>query len=155
MDMFEQMKAVVGAFETAGVGYALCGGLAMAVHAAPRATIDLDFLIAEASVETAVRTVEALGFRSFSDDMVFQGGAVRILRRIKFFPGEEDPLILDLLPASGPLEDVFRNRQSLGWEAGKLWVVSCQGLIRMKRMRSSPQDLADIAVLSGMTDDRP
>lgn len=61
MDMFEQMKAVVGAFETAGVGYALCGGLAVAVHAAPRATIDLDFLIAEASLETAERTVEALG----------------------------------------------------------------------------------------------
>ena len=42
MDLIAELKRVTGAFDEAGLTYALCGGLAVAVHGAPRATTDLD-----------------------------------------------------------------------------------------------------------------
>lgn len=44
MDLYEEMKKVIVALETAGVPYALCGGLAMALHRFPRATMDIGLM---------------------------------------------------------------------------------------------------------------
>jgi len=40
-DIYQELRAVVTALNSAVVHYALCGGLALAVHAEPRATKDL------------------------------------------------------------------------------------------------------------------
>jgi hypothetical protein len=44
LDLFEEFRAVVGALSGARVPYAICGGIAMSIHAHPRATIDIDLL---------------------------------------------------------------------------------------------------------------
>jgi len=39
LDLYEELKAIISALEENGIDYALCGGLAMAVYGAPRATV--------------------------------------------------------------------------------------------------------------------
>lgn len=57
VDLVAELKAVAGALEAADVTWALCGGLAVAVHGAPRATADIDLLVdadhADAAIEAA------------------------------------------------------------------------------------------------------
>ena len=43
-DLYEEFKAIVAALGEQGIDYAVCGGLAMAVWGAPRATVDIDLL---------------------------------------------------------------------------------------------------------------
>jgi hypothetical protein len=43
-NLFEEFRAVVAALGAARAPYAVCGGLAMSIHAHPRATIDIDLL---------------------------------------------------------------------------------------------------------------
>ena len=50
-DLYEEFKSIVSALEEQGIDYAVCGGLAMAVHGLPRATVDIDLLIPSESLE--------------------------------------------------------------------------------------------------------
>lgn len=43
MEIIQELYAVVDAFTQRGVAYAVCGGLAVAIHGRPRMTIDIDF----------------------------------------------------------------------------------------------------------------
>ena len=51
------------------------------------------------------------------------------------------------------IRPVWESRVEADWEGGKLSVVSREGLISLKMMRSSPQDLADIQALQEDIDD--
>ena len=55
--------------------------------------------------------------------------------------------MIDLLLVTPAFQDVWDTRRQLQWKGRELWVVSPQGLIAMKRSRSSPIDLADIEKL--------
>lgn len=149
MDLFDQLKAVVGVFDERGIPYALCGGLAMAVHAVPRATIDIDVLIEESSLFSVREGVAPLGFVIEADPMRFAGGAVDIRRLTKIDPSSHDPLMLDLLIVTPTLKDVWASRQAVTWEGGALWVVSREGLKQLKRLRGSGTDMDDIEKLDG------
>ena len=61
--------------------------------------------------------------------------------------------MLDLLLATAPLADVWHTRREVEWEHGSLWVVSRNGLIALKSLRRSPQDLVDIARLAEDADE--
>lgn len=149
MDLFDQLKAVVWVFDERGIPYALCGGLAMAVHAVPRATIDIDVLIEESSLSAVREGVAPLGFVIEAGPMRFAGGAVDIRRVTKIDPASHDPLMLDLLIVTPALKDVWASRQAVAWEGGTLWVVSREGLKHLKRLRGSGTDLDDIEKLEG------
>lgn len=45
MDILDELKKLIGRLNEEKIEYALCGGLAMAVYALPRATLDVDILI--------------------------------------------------------------------------------------------------------------
>ena len=60
---------------------------------------------------------------------------------------------LDLLLVSPVLHDVWDTRERLFWEGGRVTVVSKDGLIRMKSLRSSGQDRDDIERLEGSADE--
>ena len=53
IDLAEEFEAVISALAEHGIEYAVCGGLAMAIHGFPRATVDIDLLIpAEAALNS-------------------------------------------------------------------------------------------------------
>jgi acetolactate synthase regulatory subunit len=147
LDLEEELGALIDALHAANVEYALCGGLALAVHGAPRATIDIDLLVRPDDVERIRQVAASRGFTIKALPMNF--AKIRIDRITKIHP-DGDTLILDLLVYSPELEEVWETRQRRRWNGRDLSVVSPDGLVTLKMLRRSAQDLADIEALRGM-----
>ena len=141
LDLFEETLNLADALESRGIDYALVGGLAVAVHGAPRATTDIDLLVRPEDVERTLEAARTLGFDVEALPMRFRDGME--VRRVSRIAGEET-LTLDLLLVDDNLEVVFEGRERLESERGPLTVASREGLIRMKGWANRPQDLADI-----------
>ena len=147
LDLLEEFRALVQAFETGGVEFAVCGGLAVAIHARPRATLDVDLLLPVDQLDGAKQIAGALGYRIDAGLLVVRKGVVEIHRLSKPDPETGDLLSLDLLVVTPALSSVWETRERVAWEHGTLPVVSRTGLVAMKRLRESGQDLDDIRAL--------
>lgn len=147
LDLFEELTQVIAALDERGVQYALVGGLAMAVWGFPRATVDIDLLVPADHLPATEAVAESLGYVIKARPMSFSGGAVVIHRQSKLDPEGGDVLMLDLMLVTPQIEDVWKEREELEWQEGTISVVSREGLIKLKRFRSSGTDLDDIARL--------
>jgi hypothetical protein len=150
-NLFEEFRAVVGALTRAGVPYAVCGGIAMSIHAHPRATIDIDLL---APPDAVMRIVDALVPHGFilleRAPTRLAKGEVVMHRLTKIVPSDPDVLVLDVIEVQpGATARAWQTRTSAEWEGHPVTVVSRDGLIGLKRLRGSPQDIADITLLEG------
>lgn len=136
---------LVDAFHAAGVGYAICGGIAVSIHGHVRSTTDLDFMIAPADRELVLGVLRGLGYRYVAGPIPFDVGTPkeRVVYRASRAEGN-DLLTVDLLLATPILEEVWSSREAFEWEGRRVTVVSRQGLARMKRMAGRHQDLADL-----------
>src|SRR5688572_22090053 len=94
-DLIPELNNLISSLDEHQVEYALCGGLSMAIHGFPRATMDIDLLIRPESLDKAYEVGRKLGFDIRGMDMSFKERAVEI-RRVSKIIGE-DVLSLDLL----------------------------------------------------------
>ena len=62
IDLIAELERVIDALSGARVPYALCGGLALAIHGHPRATKDIDLLIPPESIGDALGAAARAGF---------------------------------------------------------------------------------------------
>jgi hypothetical protein len=147
LDLFEELTQLIAALEREDVQYALVGGLAMAVWGFPRATVDIDLLVPPDHLSKAEAIGESLGYVIKARPMSFSSGAVVIRRHSKPDPEGGDVLMLDLLIVTPAVQDVWESRENVDWAGGQISVVSREGLIQLKRFRSSGTDLDDIARL--------
>ena len=146
LDLTLELRAIVVALEGAGVAYALAGGLAVSIYATPRATQDIDLLIAVSDVERTVAAVRDLGFRVAAPAMRVASGRMEIQRLIKIDGTDVLPLDL-LLPRDSELAGILAERTHVTWEGTALWIVTLPGLRGLKRLRDSAQDRADLEAL--------
>ncbi|HEX8251871.1 MAG TPA: nucleotidyl transferase AbiEii/AbiGii toxin family protein [Thermoanaerobaculia bacterium] len=144
LDLYEELVRLVAALEAQRVDYALCGGLAMAVWAFPRATVDIDLLIEPESLNAVEAIAESLGYTFRAKPMSFSAGAIEIRRITKIDPASGDSLMLDLLLVTPATRDVWTTRTRVAWDGGSIGVVSREGLVKLKTFRSSGTDLDDI-----------
>lgn len=152
LDLVEEFQALVAALEAAEIQFAVCGGLAVAIHAQPRATMDVDLLLPNDQVDRAKVVVRGLGYAIEAGLMVIRPDVVEMHRMSKADEETGDLLSIDLLVVTRALESVWQGRERVDWEHGELPVVSRSGLIQMKRLRGSGQDLDDIRSLEGGAD---
>jgi hypothetical protein len=87
---------------------------------------------------------QELGYTIRGKDLQSANGAIEIRRFSKIEPESGDRLPLDLLLVTPEILPVWQSRITANWEGGKLSVVSRDGLIQMKQLRSSGQDLDHI-----------
>lgn len=153
MELLEELTHLLRRLEEEHIEYALCGGLAMAVYAFPRATLDIDIMIEPESLETVRGLAKELGYSVDVGLLEFKEGAIRIHRLTKLPAGSEDAMVLDLILVTTQTQEVWDNRRRLEWVAGTLSVVSPQGLITLKSMRGSGQDRDDIERLRSILDE--
>jgi hypothetical protein len=148
-NLFEEFRAVVAALDAAQVPYAICGGIAMSIHARPRATIDIDLLAPPTAVAAIAEALVPCGFvRREPGPTRLAEGEVVMHRLTKIVPGDPEVLLLDVIEVRpGATERAWQTRIDTGWEGRRVTVVSRAGLIELKRLRGSPQDDADIALL--------
>ena len=145
-DLVDELRGIVGIFDGASIAYALAGGLAVSIYATPRATQDIDVLVAVTDLDRAVTALHGLDFRTAGRPMAVADGRLEIQRLIKI--EGSDLLPLDLLLARDPeLTSVLTERREIAWEGTHLSIVTVDGLRRLKRLRNSPQDRADLEAL--------
>ena len=150
-NLFEEFRAIVGALGSARIPYAVCGGIAMSIHAHPRATIDIDLLAPPDAVARIVDALSPHGFaRREQTPARLARGEVVMHRLTKIVPRDPEVLMLDVIEVRpGATESAWQSRTSAEWDGHPVMVVSRAGLIGLKRLRGSPQDIADIAALEG------
>ena len=154
MDLREELLGLVDCLDAARIDYAVCGGLALAIHGYPRFTKDIDILVRLEDLERAVAAVSGLGFDLDAGILPFEVGGPRAreVRRISKTEGGE-VLTLDLLVVSPVLESAWRSRGVFEWQDRRLRVVSREGLAEMKRLAGREQDLLDARRLESSDDE--
>ena len=80
LDLFEELRGLVRSLNTSGAGYALWGGLAVAVHGRVRATVDIDLLVPSEGLDDVKRVCRAAGFKKEAKRMNFLDGGVPVER---------------------------------------------------------------------------
>jgi hypothetical protein len=100
LDLYDEFSTLIGALEAAGVEYAVCGGLAMAVHGFPRATIDVDLVVPPNAAEHVFACARDLDYTIPAHTMSFAGGAVEI-RCVTKINAVPQPRVISKRPASG------------------------------------------------------
>lgn len=148
IDIADELRALVVKLDEHDIEYALCGGMAMAVHDRPRFTIDIDLLIEEASLPAAMSIAESLAYNIRGKDLSFAGGAVEIRRVSKIDPDGGDLMTVDFLLVTPQIREAWDSRFEAEWEGRRLSVVSRAGLIALKKLSGRPRDLVDISELS-------
>ena len=141
--LLEQFTSLIHAFNKEKIEYAVCGGLAMAVHGFARATEDIDLLIQPDSLEKAFSVAKDEGYDIHGLDISFKERAIEI-RRVSKIDSDGEVLSLDLLLVTPHVQDVWDTRESIDFLGAKLFVVSRDGLRKMKELAGRPQDKADI-----------
>ena len=144
--LLDELSQIISASEDGGIEYAVCGGLALAIHGFVRATLDIDILIQPESLEKAYKIAAENEFDIRRLDISFKERVVEI-RRVSKIDSNGEVLSLDLLMVTPHVEDVWEMRETVDFLGKKLSVVSREGLIKMKTLAGRPQDLADIARL--------
>jgi hypothetical protein len=149
LDLLDELRSLVSVLDEQKIEYALRGGMAMGVHGLARTTIDIDFLIDSESLAKVLTIAQSLGYNIRGKEMGFAKGEVEIRRISKIDPADGELLSLDLLLVTPAVQEAWDSRMQTEWEGGKLSVVSTDGLIALKRLRNSEQDLLDIKALAG------
>ena len=144
--LLEELSQLISAFDENDIEYAVCGGLALAIHGFARATLDIDLLIDADTLERAYEVAAGKEFDIRGLNISFKERAVEI-RRVSKIDSNGEVLSLDLLLVTPHVQDVWENKEEIDFLGNKLVVVSREGLIKMKKLAGRPQDLADIARL--------
>lgn len=141
--LLDELSQLISALNQNEIEYAVCGGLALTIHGFPRATFDIDVLIRPESLEKAYEVAARYGYDIRGLDMSFKERAVEI-RRVSKIDEDGEVLPLDFLLVTAQVEDVWETRKKLIWENKELWIVSTEGLIKMKELAGRAKDLIDI-----------
>lgn len=154
MNLRDELLGLIDCFTAEDIAYAVCGGLALAIHGHPRFTKDIDILIQREDINRAVAAVARLGYDLDSGVLPFDsdGPKAREVRRIsKVEAGQV--LTLDLLVVSAAFRAAWSGRGTFEWEGRRLQVVSRTGLAEMKRLAGREQDLLDARKLESTGDE--
>jgi hypothetical protein len=150
------LERVRASFENEGLEFALVGGFAVALHGAPRGTVDIDCIIAhrERDFVLCERALDAIGLKPripVTATEVFQFREEYIKKRNLIawsFINHENPIeILDVI-ITLDLRKVKTVTKRLGLE--KIKIIALGDLISMKKQSGRPQDLEDIKALEAL-----
>jgi hypothetical protein len=142
--LLEEFTNLIGEFERREIPYAVCGGLAMAIHGAPRATIDIDVMVQSDDLERAWEAAKSLGYNVEGLPLNFDDGAFQLRRLSKIEPERRRLITVDFLLVTERTRQVWEDRKTVTWMNGTISTVSREGLIELKELSGRPQDLVDI-----------
>src|SRR5882762_10084525 len=127
LDLYDELRSLIAALDQHEIDYALCGGIALAIYDRPRATVDIDLLIAADSLAAVVEVAKALEYTVRGLDMTFANDAIEIRRVSKIDQETGFVLSLDMLLVTPQIQQIWDSRVQASWEGGRLSVVSREG----------------------------
>jgi hypothetical protein len=133
--------------------YAVCGGLAMAIHGRPRLTVDIDVVVAAQDIPRAAEIAARVGFDDVSGWVHLPLNRLGITRlyRLNKISGAAF-LTLDLLEADSSSNAVFSDRETFDVEGRSIQSLSRAALITMKRDSDRTKDRLDVELLHDESD---
>ena len=152
----ESVRAVLNhvwnTLEPLGYPCALVGGIALAAWNHPRATRDVDLLIAvdRTAIEPVVNRLQSAGCRPKTQPPLIAVGDHSFLQFLYTPPGEFYEVQLDLLLAETELHESAihrRVRRDIPGLDRPIDIVNCEDLILFKLIAGRMIDLADAAML--------
>lgn len=147
MNVFYEFHKIAQHLQAEKIEYALIGGVAMAFHAEPRFTKDIDILIKEKGLEKMVNILKKEGYFPSSAPWSFRNTGLTLHRFLKIEDGDE--MIIDILVSANKhyerIVDNALNAESEG--TGIVRLANKKDLIWLKKMRNSKQDQADVEKL--------
>jgi hypothetical protein len=147
------LEKICKCLESHKIPYAIVGGFAVALHGAPRGTIDVDFIIQfEERIFIAVeQALKSLGMESrlpVTAKEVFQFRKEYIEKRNLIawsFYNPRNPMeVIDIIITVN-LDDCSVIEKKLAHS--KIKILSKKDLIKMKKKSGRPQDLIDVQAL--------
>lgn len=153
MDIVDELINVIRALESAGVKYAICGGLAVAIHGRPRLTVDIDLIVPAVDMQLAIDAAKNAGFDLETGWVAFPDrslGAGRLFRLTKVRGTEF--LTLDLLEVASTDNPIWTGRVERTLRNQSAVVLSQDALIAMKSSSNRTKDRLDIEMLRDETD---
>ena len=138
-----ELRELVQRFNEAKIEYALCGGMAVALHGYPRFTKDIDFLVPSEFLNRAIEVAAKAGFLDDSGRISFPDSDVYRILKIE---GSEYR-ILDLLVPKSLDSLAWKQRQWFDWNGLPICSVSREGLIEMKLAAGRDIDRIDVKKL--------
>lgn len=138
-----ELLDLIRELEDRRIPYALCGALALAVYGFPRATLDIDLVAMNGSLDQIQACALPLGFTLRGVPMRSANGKIRIERRSKVLQESEDVLMLDILLLAPEIEAQMVVEKVV-WRNMIIHIVSRESLARLKRLRGNAQDQADV-----------
>lgn len=145
MDLAPDFSDLLGEFARSGVEFVIVGGYAVAFHARPRATKDLDIVL-EGSPDNLGRAADALVRFGAPANVV---AATRALAADEVVYLGQPPLRIDLLRTIDGVEADGLFRRATGAVLGGVpaRVIGLDDLIANKRAVGRAQDVADAELL--------
>lgn len=145
MRIEKDFEELLHLFNKNNVKYCIVGAFAVALHATPRYSKDLDILV-EPSIENAQKIIESLnafGFQSLNlseKDFCQKGKIVQL--------GYE-PVRIDLITsiAGCSFKRIWKNKATGTYGNQKVFFIGLDELIKNKRIAKRKQDLADLELL--------
>ncbi|MHB0960294.1 MAG: hypothetical protein ACYC0X_08405 [Pirellulaceae bacterium] len=153
MLIIEELYRLAEAFAKNGLEYAVCGGLAVAIHGRPRLTVDIDIVVAAQDIERAAEIAASVGFDDVSGWVALPPNKLGIdrLYRLNKFSGVEC-LTLDLLEADSARNPIFSDRETFDVQGRLIQSLSRAALITMKRDSDRTKDRLDVELLNDESD---
>ncbi len=145
MAINRDFRDLFAALNDAGARYLLVGGYAVAIHAQPRFTKDLDLWI-DRTAENSLKVIEAL--RSFGAPLM-DVGAEDLAKPSLIFQIGVAPNRVDLMTSIDGVDflEAWPEREMTRYGDQELPVIGRAHLIRNKRATGRPQDLIDVEIL--------
>jgi len=142
----QDFEELLRLFNKYRVRYCIVGAYAVAFHARPRYTKDIDFLV-KPSIENGRKIVIALEDFGFNALKLTSKDFTKSKRFIQL--GYE-PVRIDLITSiSGcSFEQIWKHRVRGRYGREQAWFIGLRELIRNKRLSGRPQDKADIEILT-------
>lgn len=141
----------VGIFDELKLHYAIMGGLAIRAHSIPRATWDVDLIIA-IERENLPELFAAVEERGYTVPEIYRGGwvdRVADMPIVKFRVYLEDGGVdVDVFLAEEAFQhELLRRSRPTDTDVGRLSVATPEDLVLLKLMAARPRDLIDVADL--------
>lgn len=145
MKIFDELLRLVDALGAAEIPYAICGGIAVAIHGYPRFTKDIDLIVLRTDTERTKAACAGVGFDLDTGIVPFasKDRPFREIYRLAKTEGAEI-LMLDLLLIDDPANVAWATRTEVEWRGRRVSIVSREGLCAMKRAAGRDIDVIDL-----------
>ena len=141
-------RTAIGIFRGQDAPFALIGGIALGLRAAPRATQDVDFAVAidDAAAERLVHAFQSAGFQI---DAVLVNKRDRSLATVRVHDPNTKVLVDLLISFCGIEREIVESASIERWRDLTLPVVTRGHLVAMKLLANRKKDQADLESLLG------